>query len=211
MKWNHLWLLPAAGVAAGLLVRRKAAATSAPLPGGGGGYPAVKGKWVDADAPRRIRIIAAPIEAAMNWPGLGTYLAAISWVESRGNAFAGSDSGNLARGWFGIRPKSARVEELGLPASALKDERDSVALAAWYAYRCLKYADPGQTVDWLAIRRCWGYPSKTDDVGSDMGFGHLSDGLDKIGVPQEFMYAPAFPPGFQWLGVDVALQLARNA
>lgn len=169
------------------------------------------GPWVDPDAPRRIRQLAANLEQAAGWPGLGDYLAGIAWIESRGNAHAGSDVGNAARGWFGVRPQSAKVGELGLSPSALKDEADAVALAAWYAHRLRKYAAPGQQIDWLAVRRGWAYPGKVDDV-HDPGYREqLAKGLAAAGVPADFMLRPAFPEGYEWPGIEAALQLTRGA
>lgn len=202
---NKLWLLPVAGVVLGVLKKSDSMPASLqPLQ--------LSGVWTDSDGPRRIHAIARPIELAMNWPGLGTYLAAISWIESRGNPKAGTTAAdNRARGWFGMRPASARIEELGLPRSALQSERESVALAAWYAYRCIKYGYPGQQLTWLAVRRCWNRPQDTDNVGSDISIANLTEGLDRTGVSRDFMHALAFPPGFQWLGIETALQLARSA
>lgn len=166
----------------------------------------VTGDWKDRDAPRRIRELAAPIERLANWPGLGHYLAGISYTESRGNPRAGSDAqNNAARGWFGHRPKSARLDELGLGVEALKDEATAVALAAWYAHRCQKYAFDGQVMDWLSVRRCWGYPKDVPKVDHPGYSTQLAKGLGKVGVPASFMSYPAFPPGYQWPGIDAVL------
>jgi hypothetical protein len=191
--------------------------------------PAVKpsGGWIDPDAPRRIRAIAAPIEAAANWPGLGDFLVAKAWTESRGNPKAGSDTGNAARGWFGLRPKSARVRDLAafLTPASLKQERPAVALAAWYAHRMHDEAAPGQIVDWLAIARGWAYPrlvSDVDEAATVKGWlpgersrqvrFNLTHALTRgAGVAPTFMYEPAFPANYSWPGIDQVLGLAQGA
>lgn len=181
------------------------AATRSPSGRAVPGRPVGKG-WVDSDAPRRIRAIAAPIEQLANWPNLGHYLAGISYIESRGNPRAGSsEHNNMARGWFGHRPKSARLGDLGLGVEALKDERLAVALAAWYAHRCQKFAAPGQQMDWLAVRRCWGFPSDVSKLDHPGYRDKLAKGLGKAGIASDFMFLPAFPPGYQWPGIDAVL------
>ena len=168
--------------------------------------------WVDSDAPRRIRDLAAPIEAVANWPGLGHYLAAVAWTESRGNSSVcqGDCGPNSARGWFQIRPKTARVADLGLSPAAIFDEPTSIALAAWYANRLRPYASPGQAVDWLAIRRGWAIPGLVDDVNeaherSPKTRRRFDEGLAKAGMSASFKHTPAFPPGYQWPGIDAVL------
>lgn len=178
-----------------------------PVPGGG---------WADADAPRRIRQIAKPIEDLVGWPGLGDYLVAVAWTESRGNPRAGGDTGNVARGWFGMRPASARVSELGLPASALKDERYAVALAAWYAHRLRNYRFSGQVMDWFAVRRGWALPSLVSDVDADNQrsqdvYDRFELAVAKAGLPQSFIFRRAFLPGYQWPGVAAVINAAKGA
>lgn len=179
--------------------------------------------WTDADAPRRIREIAAPIEQASNWPGLGDFLVAKAWTESRGNPQAGGDTGNVARGLFGLRPRSARVEDVGLSDYALKQEHPAVALAAWYAYRMRDEADPGQIVDWLAVARGWAYPrlvSDVDETAKVKGWSpgarskqvrfNFEEALTKgAGVPPTFMFERAFPLGFQWPGIEQVLAMTN--
>lgn len=168
------------------------------------------GPWVDPDAPRRIRLIAAPIEAALGWPGLGDYLAAIAWKESRGSSQAGSSgNNNKARGWFGVRPKSAKLAERGLPVSVLKDERKSVALAADYAYRMKKYGAPDQVVDWLAVDRGWANYWRVPDIYDPGYCNQLARGLVAAGLQPDFMLKPAFSPGFSWPGFDTVLEIAE--
>ena len=155
----------AAALLLGAVLWRTTAAKAGPVYGPVyGPEPTITGKWVDPDAPRRIRALARPIEEAANWPGLGDYLASIAFLESRGNPRAGKDTGNLARGWFGMRPNSARLRDLGLTGDALKDERYAVALAAWYAHRLRPFASKNQRIDSMAIRRGWAYPSWGNEV-----------------------------------------------
>jgi len=168
--------------------------------------------WKDPDAPRRIRAHAAPIEAIANWPGLGDFLVAVAYIESRGDSQAGSDAhDNAARGWYGIRPESSRATELGLsPYAALKDEAQATALAAWYAERMRKLADPGQVVDWLAIRRGWGLPKDVRAVTHPGYWEQLSMGLKAAGLPASWMLQPAFGPQYSWPGPETALAAAEG-
>lgn len=166
------------------------------------------GPWVDADAPRRIRQLVAPIEAELGWPGLGDYLVAIAWIESRGNSQAGSSANtNDARGWFGERPDSAELDELGLSVAALKDEPTSVGLVTDYIYRLRKHADPGQVVDWLALRRGHANWWRVPHVNSDHSCEQLARGLVAAGLDPSFMLQPAFGPDFHWPGREAVLQI----
>lgn len=181
-----------------------------PKPGGG---------WKDKDAPERIRAIAQPLADMIGWPDLPDFLVAIAWTESRGNSQAqNGTSANSARGWFQLRPNSARVEDAGLTAAALKDERSSVALITWYLHRLAKYAKPGQQIDLLALRRGMAYPFLVADVEETMatpsaGPGvrsresreRFATGIAAAGLPDSFMYHAAFPAGYAWPGIHAAL------
>lgn len=158
--------------------------------------------WVRPEAPYQIRELARPIEKMTNLDGFGDFLAGVSWIESRGNPQAGSDVGNAARGWFGMRPESARLGDLGLSPSALKDGPTAVALAAWYAHRCQSYADPGQVIDWLAVRRCWGKPSDVDDVDHPGYRAQLARGLECAGSDPDLMDRTAFGKNYHWPGIS---------
>lgn len=156
----------------------------------------------------------------MGWPDLPDMLVAIAWTESRGNPAAQNNpSANAARGWFQLRPKSARVADVGMTASDLKNERAAVALAAWYLYRLRNYAAAGQTLDLLALRRGMAYPFLVADVGEtmstpDAGPGvrsrgariRFAEGIEKAGLAPEFMFHSALPPG-TWPGIEPALAL----
>lgn len=200
----------AVGLAA-LSRRRKAASsgssvpTPALVPGGG---------WKDEDAPRRIRELAYPIGLATGFEGLGDFLVAVAWTESRGDprACRGSCGANSERGWFQLRPNSARVFDLGLGRDALFDEPTQVALAAWYADRLRPFAAPGQSIDHLALRRGWVYPSRVSDVAeayprSVVTRKHFAEGIAAAGLPSSFMYTPAFSPTYAWPGIDGILEL----
>ncbi len=169
--------------------------------------------WKDKDSIRRIMAIARPIEQLANWPNLGVFLSAVCWIESRGNpnACASPCGSNSARGLFQVRPKSARVADLGLPASVLFNERYAVALAAWYAFRMQKYGAPGHVVDWLAVRRGWASFVYVDDVNSPGFKNQFAKGLAHVSIPTSFMYEPAFPPGFNWPGIDAVIAAAQGA
>lgn len=175
--------------------------------------PVPLGPWAD-----RIRDYANRVSSVTNWgSGFGNFLVATAWTESKGNpnACAAPCSENSARGWFQNRPVSARVWDFtGGGPHVLFSEPWAVALAAWYAVRtAMKNRDPGQVVDWLAMRRGWALPRLVDDVYETEPVTGYADGersrdvrerfsqaLAAVGLPQSFMYEPAFPPGFQWPG-----------
>jgi soluble lytic murein transglycosylase-like protein len=194
--------LAAFGITA-LLAKAKAAGSAiAPKAGSG---------WVDRYAPARIRAYAAPIEELANWPGLGDFLVAVAWTESRGNPAAvnhkEAGSPNVARGWFQLRPSSARVGDLGLGPDALFDEPTAVALAAWYAARLRKFAKSGQKIDWLAVRRGWALPSRVSDTGESNERSvdtrkRFADGVAHADLPSSFMYQRAFPSDYHWPGIE---------
>lgn len=187
-----------------------------PTPGGG---------WVDADAPRRIRALAGPLADQLGWPDLPDLLVAIAWTESRGNPQAQRYQGaNAARGWFQMRPNSARLDQANLTVDALKREADQVALVTWYLHRLRNYARKGQDIDLLALRRGMAYPFLVADVDEDMstpdaGPGvrsrgareRFAEGLAMAGEDESFMFHRAFPPGYHWPGIDAALQTVRAA
>jgi len=174
-------------------------------------------RWVDPDAPRRIRAIASGIESAMRWPGLGDFLVATAWRESRGNTNAcnGACTSNSARGWFQLRPKSSVLvdQALNLSADDLYNEPVSVAMAAWYAYRLRKWRKPNQVVTWAALSRGWRYPYLVKDVdrqrdGSEANYQRLRAGFRMANVPESRANQAAFSRDFRWLGVSSALTLA---
>lgn len=167
--------------------------------------PALCRGWSDPAVPDQIRELTKPIENLTNLDGLGDFFAGVAWIESRGDPRAGSDTGNAARGLLGMRPKSARVADLGLSPSALKDMRTSLALGTWYIHRCIPYADPGQKIDWLALRRCWGYPSDVDDVDSSGYRDQFARGLRCSGVDPDFMNKTAIRWNYHWPGIDAIL------
>lgn len=185
-----------------------------------------KGGWADGDAPRRIREIAAQVEEATGWWGLGDFLVAVAWTESRGNSNAcnvsetGYCAQNSARGWFQGRPKSFLVRELEYlqkeNPDIILDERWSVALAAWYAYRLRGFKYSGQVIDWLALRRGWAYPSRVSDVDEDYERSmetreRFEDGVYKAGLDDNWMYERAFPSGFHWPGIEAVLEAVGAA
>lgn len=168
------------------------------------------GPWVDPDAPRRIREIATPLAKKLNMPGLPEFLIATAWIESRGNPYAGSDAGNDARGWFGMRPKSARVSDIGLSPDALKDEELAVALAAWYIERLRPYAASGQEIDWIALRRGWAYPHLVDDVNNPGYKAQFDKGLAAASQPTSFMNKRAFLKDYSWPGIEQVLDTVQS-
>ncbi len=161
--------------------------------------------WVDKTAPAQIQALAKPIEKMTGLKGLGDFLSGVAWIESRGNPRAGSDEGNRARGMYGIRPESGRVYDLGMTGDALKDLPTATALAAWYIHRCIPYAFPGQEIDWLAFRRCWGYPTDTDEIDHPGYRTQFARGLECAGIDPSFMYKTAIRNDYTWPGIDAIL------
>lgn len=112
------------------------------------------------------------VEGMGTLPGFAEYLLATAYTESRFNPDAGSDAiNNAARGWFGLRPRSAMnykndLEHLQGDPHLLKDPAWSVALAADYARRLYPYRNDGQKMTFDAIRRGWAYPDKVADISS---------------------------------------------
>jgi hypothetical protein len=177
------------------------------------------GGWVDPYAPARIRHHAEKIERLTNWPGLGDFLTAVAWTESSGRSDACNRRegcwSNAARGWFQLRPESARVGDLGLSPDALFDEPTSVALAAWYAHRLRDYAARGQTIDWLALRRGWAYPSSVADVHeardrSRVTRERFEEGIRAAGLNPGFATMPAFSNQYDWPGIDAVLAAVQQ-
>lgn len=197
------------GTLLGLSLLATTASASPPKPQAGG-----QGRWVDADAPRRIRALAGRLETLYNWPGLSDFLVAVAYNESLGDPRALDRTGG-SRGWFQLRPTSAgdsRVEE---NPELLFDERWAVVTAADYAWRLRRYAAPGQRPDWLAIRRGWKYPALVKDVdelamirGSTPSAGirlRFLRALNNTDIPVSFMQEPAFQSNTKWPGIDAAL------
>lgn len=165
--------------------------------------------WTD-----RIERLAAPVEQLAGWPGLAEFLKGVAYTESRGNPQADTHKGsNSARGWFGLRPKTARVEDAGLDVDALTREAESVALAAWLAYRLWVYGGKRPRT-WLELRRGWRLPSLLEDddeqeEGSTEVRKRFKDALSAVGVDLGFMEEQAFPPGFEWPGFAEVLASVR--
>jgi hypothetical protein len=197
-------------IAAGILIASTVVVARSPFGSSSYAVRPIGSGWVDADAPRRIRMLAAPIERIAHWPGLGDFLVANAWTESRGNSRAQNGSSG-AVGWFQGFPSTLRADDLGIGrAQILADENLQVALQAWYAYRLRPYARSGQVIDWSAIRRGEAYPSLVDDTALTQQRSRdvqrrFEEGVDKAGLPAAFAHYPAFPPGFAWPGIDAVL------
>lgn len=161
--------------------------------------------WIDPSMPAWIKTMSQPLERLTNLDGLGDFFAGVAWIESRGNPKAGSSFGNAARGLLGMRPESARVYDLGMDGDALKDPNTALALGTWYIHRCIPMADPGQEIDWLAFRRCWGYPRDVDDVDHPGYRDQFARGLQCAGVDPSFMYKKAIRWNYRWPGIDAVL------
>lgn len=168
------------------------------------------GRWADDDAPRRIRALADPIERLADWPGLGDYLVAVAWTESRGNpdAVAGSTG---ARGWFQLIPSTAAHPRVLADPTLLHDERWAVATAADLVYRlAVRWGlNKGFQPDWAAIRRGWRYPSLVIDAdefdpNSKRVGRHFVEGLVAAGLGPGFARESPIPE--RWPGRDALLQ-----
>ena len=169
-------------------------------------------------AQEEIRALAQILEDNLGWIDFGDFLVAKAWTESRGVARTGSSGqNNKARGWFGLRPKSAFAHDLKYLATEypnlLKDKRWAVAMAAWYAKRLRPFAFDGQTIDWLALARGWAYPSRVGDVNETKQRSkdtrrRFEYAVAKAGRdPDLFMYERAFRPGWSWPGIGPVLKM----
>ena len=170
--------------------------------------------WKDADAPRRIRAHAATIEAASGWTGLGDYLVALAFTESRGNPRALGDGGNSG-GWFQMKRGAKCVDAMGLTATTLAEapEELQVLLAACHAHRLgTVWASSGQDVEWRDIRRGWAFPrwvkqSYRGSSDTQNNRNRFDRGIKAAGLPASFATRPAFPPGFEWPGLTELLTM----
>ncbi len=173
--------------------------------------------WRDSDAPRRIRAYASAIEKAANWPGLGDYLAAVAYGESRGNPGIVGDSGR-SYGWFQIRSSSWCLQELGLTAQQLVNagERIQVVAAACHAYRLARnYSSPGQRIEWRDLRRGWKFPSwvaqqHRGTAGGLTSERNLRKGYRAVRVPEGRADDAAFRKNFRWPGLQSLLDATRQ-
>jgi len=211
-------LLPLGLFGAGLVVL--SSDRNAGAPSGGRG----RGRWRDPVAPDEIRRLAAPIERAADWPGLGDFLVAVAWHESRGNARAVNPEGgpNAARGLLQIRPRSSNNQGVVDDPSLLLQPAINVAIGADYAYRMVRrwYRDVDAALkpDWLAIRRGWACPAlvaDVDEIKSIPGCPPSADvrarflrSLAAVGLPATFAEQPAEPR--TWPGQQAVLGLALN-
>ena len=181
------------------------------------------GGWAWKYAPEWILYLGGLIEDATGWINLPEFLLAVAWTESRGNPFAchGECKPNSARGLYQGRPKSFLVGDLeGYPSDLLFDIHWATALATWYIWRLRNWGFSGQTIDWLAVRRGFAYPRLVSDVnetaevsGFDPGERskdtrrRFENALAAVGLPDEFMYERAYPPGLGWPGIWNILEI----
>lgn len=216
------WLLPALAAGGVLLVGVTAAAAgpsappAAPGAGDGDGGPGI---WKDADAPRRIRALVAPVEAALAWPGLGDYLVAVAYQESRGTSTACADpcGPGWSRGWFQNRPVVWCFTKIGLTRDAfLADEAAQVAVAVCHARRLgILYDEPGQVVQWRDIRRGWKFPhwvgeSWREKSATQGNWSAFRRNLVNVGLPESFAKQKAFPSGLDVPDVQALYALTKG-
>ncbi len=150
----------------------------------------------------QVRQLGERVEALGVLPGFADFLVASAFIESRFNPNAGSDEvNNAARGWFGMRPRSAFNFKNGLTALAtshpnlIKDPAWAVATAADYARRILPFADPGQVVTGEDLRRGWKFPgniadSKVSDAGKAKSRKQFQSAATRTGVPLSMLTRP---------------------
>jgi hypothetical protein len=176
-----------------------------------------------------IRALAAPLAHVMSWPDLPKFLSVVAFTESGGNPKVASCANNKACGLYGIRYKTSRLAELGIPAEALHDAKWATFADAWLSWRLghMGYHFAGQVVDWLAIRRGMAFPHLVADVNETAPVKGYKDGersgdvrrrmlkgIHHEGLDDNFMYEPAYQGGAFFPGVDAmlaAMNLARVA
>ncbi len=191
---NHRWLAAAGIVGAAVLLRSSTAAAS----------PSARPLGATS-----IRLMALPLEQLLRQPGLADFLTAVAYTESRFDTNAANSLG--FRGLFQMNTNTSRVADAGGKPDDLFNPRWSIALVAWFFSRLRNYARPGQTIDWLAVRRGMAYPTLVDDVEeqdqrSREVRGRLEEGLRAVKLPQSFMRRAAFPAGYNWPGIAAALK-----
>ena len=137
--------------------------------------------------------LARRVEAFGALPGFAEFLLPSAQIESRFHPGAqnGNDS-NAARGWFGMRPRTAFNSKSGLKSYAtsrpnlLKNRAWAVATAADLTRRLVPYGYSGQVVTWRAIRRGWYNHTKVPDDSSNWSQGNWNqfrNAINKTGVP----------------------------
>lgn len=156
-------------------------------------------RWKDPDAARRIRELAGPIERAFGWPGLGDYLVAVAWTESRGQSSAFREGEN-ARGWFQIHAPTADDPRVTANPDLLYDERWAVAIAADLAGRLGRRwgVQRGYNPDWEGIRRGWKLPRlvpdyRLTDPVSRRVHDNFVKAIARAGLPDDFRRRSAIP------------------
>lgn len=204
MKASHQDLLLTGGITATMLAAIMLAPRSS---------KAAKRKKVSrgTTSPEQIREITAPVESLLAQPGLGNFFAASAWVETGGTFELGARGKIGELGCLQMRPKTARVTEIGQLPSVLYELPWSIALGTWLVARLRKYAAAGQVIDWLALRRGWAKPSLVRDVDEEQPRSpqvrsRFALGLEKTGTDPSFMGEPAFPSGYVWPGLSPVLE-----
>lgn len=204
------WALIAAAAVAALLLGGSASAS----PG-----------WVPGTWQGEIRRYASQIETVTGpWPGLGDYLVAVAFWESshrdgskpNPSACEPPCSSSSARGWYQIQPPTAGHGAEQSP-QLLFSPPWSTAAAADLIYRLNRNrAGPGQTPDWLAIRRGWKMPARVSDVPEEQSLSagvreRFAQALEGIGLNPGFMYQRAVPAGLHWPGFDAVLAAVEGS
>lgn len=212
------WLIIGGGLLAGAVVGSLVARDDEPVDAGGGFTPfPAGGEWVDPGAPARIAYYADQVAQVTGWGDtLRRYLIAVAYWESRGNSqacHAACEPGS-ARGWFQLRKGAQCLEGSGYtPDSMLFSEPAQVAIAACHTYRLGNppWANAGQYVQTRDVRRGWKFPKwSASEYRDDPDTFHNRDSyvetLELVGDTPSFAYAPMFPAGFYWPGLDAVLE-----
>ena len=148
-------------------------------------------------------------------PFLADYLTVVGFIESRFNPASvnpevKTNPMNAARGLAGMRPESAFKSSNGLEymrayPNALLNPRWAFVTAVHYIWQACEAVQREQSgeIDWVAVRRWWGFPSKVHDFNFEDPYsaGNLERfeaGLHKCNAE----FGTGINPDFVWQKVQ---------